>query len=96
VLEINLRFGGGYPVSHLAGADFPAAILAMARGEPVPESFGGYRSGVVMTKDLVIAGGPREAFLRDTLHVGAAPAAPRGAEPAARCAAMPRPAALQV
>lgn len=35
VLEINPRFGGGYPFSHLAGADYPAALIALAEGKPV-------------------------------------------------------------
>jgi len=32
VLELNPRFGGGYPYSHLAGADFPRAIVEWVRG----------------------------------------------------------------
>jgi len=32
VLELNPRFGGGYPYSHLAGADFPGAIVGWVKG----------------------------------------------------------------
>lgn len=52
VLELNCRFGGQYPFSHLAGADFPGAIVAMLRGEPVPGAMLCARPGTLGFKDL--------------------------------------------
>lgn len=39
VLEINCRFGGGYPFTHLAGANFPAALVAWLCGEKPREDW---------------------------------------------------------
>lgn len=33
VLELNPRFGGGYPYSHVAGANIPAAIVSWPKAE---------------------------------------------------------------
>lgn len=50
VLDLNPRFGGGYPFSHMAGANLPAAILAWARGDALQEDWLRIRPGVVGAK----------------------------------------------
>jgi carbamoyl-phosphate synthase large subunit len=37
VLEMNARFGGGYPFLHMAGIDLPLAIVSWLRGQDEPE-----------------------------------------------------------
>ena len=50
LLEINPRFGGGYPCSHLAGADFCNKIIAMRNGQTLMPDIGSCPSGVCMLK----------------------------------------------
>lgn len=50
LLEINPRFGGGYPCSHLAGAAFPQKIIALRKGEPLTPDIGKCPDGVCMLK----------------------------------------------
>lgn len=53
VLDLNPRFTGDYPFCHLAGANIPRALLAMAAGEsPRPEDLV-CRAAVSGYKDLV-------------------------------------------
>jgi len=47
--EANLRFGGGYPLSHAAGANFPAWILRMVAGEEIPP-FDGWEDNLLMLR----------------------------------------------
>jgi len=50
VIELNARFGGGYPLSFMAGADFPRALLQEARGLPVTASLADWRENLVMLR----------------------------------------------
>jgi len=60
ILEMNPRFGGGYPLSHLAGANFPAIIMAMIRNQPIPEVINKHQREVVAMKDYAFHGGPEK------------------------------------
>jgi carbamoyl-phosphate synthase large subunit len=50
VIEINPRFGGGYPLSHRAGANFARWLLEDVRNLPSTASADGWRDGVVMLR----------------------------------------------
>ena len=65
VIELNLRFGGGYPVSHLAGADFPRMIIDIFRGGHPEPRIGQYVPDICLLKGLQVMGGPADAFLLD-------------------------------
>ncbi len=55
IVELNPRFGGGYPVTQLAGADYPNMLVRMLRGEQLKSNIGEYQIGVVMTKEYTIS-----------------------------------------
>lgn len=51
VLEMNPRFGGGYPFTHCAGGNVPKAYLAWANGATAPrECFDNFRAGEIFSK----------------------------------------------
>ena len=60
LLEINPRFGGGYPCSHLCGADFPAKLIALRKGQKLSQNIGNYPAGVFMFKQDEIISFPAE------------------------------------
>jgi carbamoyl-phosphate synthase large subunit len=50
VLEMNPRFGGGYPFSHIAGANIPACLIAWASGEQPDPRWLSVRPNVTSSK----------------------------------------------
>ncbi|NEX16278.1 MAG: hypothetical protein C1943_06530 [Halochromatium sp.] len=60
VLEFNPRFGGGYPASACAGADFPRILVELMRyGTYTPDTLS-YRNQVFMMKSYQIICGTEE------------------------------------
>lgn len=55
VLEMNARFGGGYPFSHIAGADLPRAIVAWLNNKECKKEWLEVEFSVIAHKDIKIA-----------------------------------------
>lgn len=54
VLEMNARFGGGYPFSHMGGCNLPRAIVKWAKGEKVEKEILTAKLGSVGYKEICI------------------------------------------
>lgn len=52
VLEMNARFGGGYPFSHMAGVNLPKAIIKWINGQSAEKELFEYEAGVLVQKDI--------------------------------------------
>lgn len=48
--EVNPRFGGGFPLGHAAGGEYPEWICRMLEGEMMPSKLGMYERGLYMTR----------------------------------------------
>jgi len=48
LIEVNPRFSGGIPLTIAAGADFPAWLVQLKAGIPVPPQLGKFQDGLAM------------------------------------------------
>lgn len=55
VIDINPRFGGGYSFTHKAGANIPAAIVALAAGKEVKDEWLTQNSDMELARHDVVA-----------------------------------------
>ncbi len=54
ILEMNARFGGGYPFSHIAGCNLPLAIVKWCRGEKVDKELVCAKEDIRAYKEIVL------------------------------------------
>lgn len=54
LLEMNARFGGGYPFSHIAGINLPKAIIKWIKGEKIENEFAVQRYNRLIQKDICL------------------------------------------
>lgn len=54
ILEMNARFGGGYPFSHMGGCDLPRALVHWCKNEDAPKECFAVEYGATGYKELVI------------------------------------------
>ena len=70
ILEMNARFGGGYPFSHIAGANLPKAIVHWLKGQAIDVDLLKPEIGVIGFKDLtVISNKTANAYLHGGKYV---------------------------
>lgn len=54
IIDMNPRFGGGYPATHLSGENYLELIMRMKNGEVVLEDFDSYKDNILALKEIHI------------------------------------------
>ena len=52
VIDLNPRFGGGYPMTHAAGVNLLDIIIRMVNGEDIEPEFNNYPDGLLVMKTI--------------------------------------------
>ena len=70
VIDMNPRFGGGYPFSHIAGANLPAALMAWAESEAADPEWLTIEPDVVISRADTFVVMERDRQKRDPSQTG--------------------------
>lgn len=54
VIDMNPRFGGGYPATHMSGVNYLELIMRMIDGNAVSEDYDSYRDGIMVLKQISV------------------------------------------
>ena len=54
VIDLNPRFGGGYPATHEAGVNLLELVLQLAEGKPIAPDFNHYKTDLFVFKEVGI------------------------------------------
>ena len=65
MLEMNPRFGGGYPFSHEAGINIPAIYITWLKGKGSVDQFNNYKANMVFSKCDRLLSIPQEELVED-------------------------------
>lgn len=52
VIDLNPRFGGGYPATHMSGENYLELIMKLASGGDLQEDFESYQAGILVMKEV--------------------------------------------
>lgn len=52
VIDLNPRFGGGYPATHMSNVNYLELIIKMVSGERIQPDFSSYNSGILVMKEI--------------------------------------------
>ena len=52
IIDLNPRFGGGYPATHLIGVNLLDVIIKLVAGEDVEPEFNNYESNILVMKEV--------------------------------------------
>ena len=60
-IDLNPRFGGGYPATHVIGVNLIDVLLQLCKGQNIEPCFRNYQSNILVMKEITL----RKTVLKD-------------------------------